>query len=131
MKIYGNTTCGEEEEGGYKEVKTHPVANIMTSASTVLPSSNSNPVFVKRLMGVPLCSLIFPSISICDAPTSALCASAGTHTDARMARCQRRTEVVPSSTPLGHREEARAVRPEVRPEADLVQVLDELPAPTP
>lgn len=130
MKIYGNTTCGEEEEGGYKEVKTHPVANIMTSASTVLPSSNSNPVFVKRLIGVPPFSLIFPSISICDAPTSTLVASAGAHTNASVATCQRRTEVVSASAPLGHRQESRAVRPEVRAEADLVEILDKLPEST-
>ena len=110
-----------------------------TSASTVLPSSNSSPVFVKRLIGLPLFSLIFPSINSCDAPTSV--PPPAPHTSAFDASSDsegegegkwewewRRTEVVASSAPLGHREEAGAVRPEVRAEADLVQVLEELPA---
>lgn len=48
----------------------NPVANMMTSASSVLPSSNSRPVGVYRLMTLSFFSLILPSMISCDAPTS-------------------------------------------------------------
>lgn len=59
----------EGQEGG-EQRRTYPVANITTSASTVLPSSNSNPVLVNLLIWLSFLSLILPSISICDAPVS-------------------------------------------------------------